>query len=209
MKLKVYTTDGKQTGAVDVSDEIFGGEVNSHLLHQIVKSYLANKRQGTSKTKTRDEVSGGGRKPWKQKGTGRARSGSNTSPVWVRGGKAHGPVPRSYYSVIPQSMRRIALQQALTERIKGEKVLVVDALSCNPAKTKTMATILKALPLTGVRNLILTDGVKEDVFRSGRNIPNVRIIPVATLNALDVLSSDNIILGARDLAGKLEQAVAR
>jgi large subunit ribosomal protein L4 len=208
MKLKVYTQDGKQAGTVDISDEIFGGDVNAHLLHQVIKSYLANKRQGTSKTKTRDEVSGGGKKPWKQKGTGRARAGSNTSPVWVRGGKAHGPVPRSYYSLIPQVLRRQALQQALTTRLKDNKVMVVDTITCNPPKTKTINGMLKALSVAGARNLILTDGVKKDIYLSGRNIRDLRVMPVASLNAYDVLSSENIILGAKDMAGKLEQAVA-
>src|SRR5512133_2616815 len=138
MKAKLFQQNGSVKGDYDLPDSVFGAEVNDHLMHQVVTMLQTNQRQGTAKTKGRSEVSGGGRKPWKQKGTGRARAGSNTSPVWVRGGKAHGPKPRSYYSLIPQVLRHQALRQALTARIKENKVMVVDPMACTPPKTKIM-----------------------------------------------------------------------
>lgn len=207
MKLKVYTQDGKANGDVEVSDSVFGGEVNVHFLHQVIKSYRANRRQGTAKTKSRHEVSGGGKKPWKQKGTGRARAGSNTSPVWVRGGKAFGPVPRDYRNTIPRTLRRQALCQALSARIKEDKVLVLDSLSCESPKTRPVVLMLKALSIEGKRNLILTDGPNKNFLLSGRNIPDLRILEASKLNAYDVLESENIVLGSRSIAAKLESAV--
>jgi len=207
MKLKVYTQDGTEKGTIDVSDDLFGGDVNVHLLHQLITRYRANRRQGTAKTKSRHEVSGGGRKPWKQKGTGRARAGSNTSPLWVRGGKAFGPVPRDYGNTIPRSLRRQALRQALSSRMRDQKVMVLDALSCDTPKTKTITALLKALSVAGARNLLLTDGANRTVFLSGRNIRDLHIMPIAMLNAYDVLSNENIIVGGRAMVPKLEQAV--
>jgi large subunit ribosomal protein L4 len=207
MKLKVYTQDGKQTGTIDVSDEIFGGEINTGLLHQIVKSYMANKRQGTAKTKSRTEVSGGGKKPWKQKGTGRARAGSNTSPIWVRGGKAHGATPRDYGETIPKTLRRLALRQALTSRMQDDKIVVVDPMKCDAPKTKTLTGMLKALKIESGRTLLLTDGSNRNMYLSGRNIPDLKVAPVSSLNAFDVLHNHNIILTAKGMVGKLEEAV--
>lgn len=208
MKLKVYTQDGKQTGTIDVSDETFGGEVNTGLLHQIIKSYLANKRQGTSKTKTRTEVSGGGKKPWKQKGTGRARAGSNTSPIWVRGGKAHGAIPRDYSETIPRTLRRQALRHALSSRMKDDRVMVLESITCDTPKTKTIVGILKALKLETGRTLLLTNGVNRNVLLSGRNVPDLTIAPVSSLNAYEVLHNHTIVLVAKDMVPRLEEAVA-
>ena len=153
MKAKVFSQDGKLTGEMELSDGVFGVDVNEHLMYLVVKSLRANKRQGTSKTKSRDEVSGGGKKPWKQKHTGNARAGSNTSPLWVRGGKAHGPVPRDYYTTIPKALRHSALKSALSCRAKEEKVIVVDKISCDAPKTKVIAGMLSALSLAEKRNL--------------------------------------------------------
>jgi large subunit ribosomal protein L4 len=208
MKANVYRQDGKIKGKIELPASVFAAEIKEHLLYQVIKGYLANQRQGTSKTKGRSEVSGGGRKPWRQKGTGRARAGSNTSPVWVRGGKAHGPDPRDYTTHLPRAMRRQALRGALSSRAKDEKIMVVDALVCEPPKTKTIAQFLKALSLTGSRNLLILDKNATGIYRAGRNIKNLYIKPLSEINAHDVLNSENIIFGGESLIGKLAGAVA-
>jgi large subunit ribosomal protein L4 len=208
MKAKVYRQDGKVKGEIELPASVFAAEIKEHLLYQVIKGYLANQRQGTSKTKGRSEVSGGGRKPWRQKGTGRARAGSNTSPVWARGGKAHGPDPRDYTTHLPRAMRRQALRGALSSRAKDEKIMVVDALVCEPAKTKTIAQFLSALSLTGSRNLLILDKNATGIYRAGRNIKNLDIKPFSEINAYDVLNSENVIFGGENLIGKLTEAVA-
>jgi large subunit ribosomal protein L4 len=209
MKAKVFSQDGKVTGEMDLSDAVFGAEINEHLMYLVVKALRANKRQGTSKTKSRDEVSGGGKKPWKQKHTGNARSGSNTSPIWVRGGKAHGPVPRDYYKSIPRAMRISALKSALSSRARDEKVMVVDGVKAEEPKTKTIAAMLSAMSLAGARNLLVIDGASKNVYLSGRNIKNLQIRPASEINVLDILSSDNVIFGAQDIVHKVEEAVQK
>jgi large subunit ribosomal protein L4 len=209
MQAKLYSADGKEKGTVTLPDSVFGIEVNKPLLHQVITQYLANQRQGTSETKDRSNVSGGGRKPWKQKGTGRARSGSNTSPVWTRGGKAFGPDPRDYSSTIPRKMRKLALKSALTSRAQEEKVLVVDKMEFETPKTKSMAGLISALPLNGRPSLLIIDPQQKNVYLSGRNLKSLRIKPVCEINALDVLRNENIIFGQENLVAKLEEAVAK
>ncbi|NLD98453.1 MAG: 50S ribosomal protein L4 [Fibrobacter sp.] len=208
MKAKLYQQNGTVKGDIELPDSVFGSEVNEHLLHQVIKMLLANQRQGTSKTKTRAEVSGGGKKPWRQKGTGRARAGSNTSPVWVRGGKAHGPQPRDYYVNIPRKMRKLALTSALSSRAKSENILVIDSVTCTEPKTKAIVTMLDALSISGKRNLLITDKDGKNIFLSARNIKNVEIKPVAEINAYDIISSENIIFCSEDIIGKVQEAVA-
>ncbi len=207
MKAKVFSQDGKVAGEMDLADGVFGADVNEHLMYLVVKSLRANQRQGTSKTKTRDEVSGGGKKPWKQKHTGNARAGSNTSPIWVRGSKAHGPKPRDYYTAIPRAMKRNALKSALSCRAKEEKVIIVDKISCDAPKTKTITGMLSALSLADKRNLLIVDGGWKNVYLSGRNVKNLQVRPVSEINAYDVLNSENIIFGAQELVQKVEEAV--
>lgn len=208
MKAKLYQQDGTVKGEMDLPESVFGAEINDHLMHQVVTQLLANQRQGTSKTKGRSEVSGGGRKPWRQKGTGRARAGSNTSPIWVRGGKAHGPDPRDYHTTIPKKMKRIALTSALSSRAKDEKVMVVENISCDTPKTKTILAMLKALTVSGKRNLLIIDKDVKNVYLSGRNIRDLDIRPVSEINAYDILSNENIIFGDAKLIGKVQEAVA-
>jgi large subunit ribosomal protein L4 len=208
MKAKVYRQDGKVKGEIELPASVFAAEIKEHLLYQVIKGYLANQRQGTSKTKGRSEVSGGGRKPWRQKGTGRARAGSNTSPIWARGGKAHGPDPRDYTTHLPRAMRRQALRGALSSRAKDEKIMVVDALVCEPPKTKIIAEFLNALSLYGSRNLLILEKNATGVYRAGRNIKNLDIKPLSEINAYDVLNSENIIFSGENLIGKLTEAVA-
>ncbi|MDR0330354.1 MAG: 50S ribosomal protein L4 [Chitinispirillales bacterium] len=207
---KLYQQNGTVKGDISLPDSVFAAEVNEHVLHQVIKSYQANQRQGTAKTKSRAEVSGGGKKPWRQKGTGRARAGSNTSPVWARGGKAFGPVPRDYYTVIPRKLKKLALVSALSSRAKDERILVVDALSFDEPKTQLIAAMLEAMNLAGKKNLLIldNDGVKN-VYLSGRNIRDLDIRPVAEINALDVIGSENIIFGGEGLITKVEEAVAK
>ena len=168
MKAKLYQQDGQVKGDVELPDAVFATKIKEHLLFQVVKGYRANARQGTSKAKGRSEVSGGGRKPWRQKGTGRARAGSNTSPVWVRGGKAHGPDPRDYSTHIPKPMRNAALASALSSRAKDEKIMVVDRITCDPPKTKVMAQLLGALAVTDRRNLLVVDPKAKNLYLAGK-----------------------------------------
>jgi large subunit ribosomal protein L4 len=207
MKAKLYQQNGTVKGDLELPS-IFGAEVNESLLHQVITMLLANQRQGTSKTKTRAEVSGGGRKPWRQKGTGRARAGSNTSPIWVRGGKAHGPEPRDYYSNIPKKMRKLALSSALSSRAKSEKVIVIDTITCDEPKTKTIVALLEALAVAGKRNLLIIDTGVKNVYLSGRNIVDLEIKPVNEINAYDIIANENIIFGDESLIGKVQEAVA-
>jgi large subunit ribosomal protein L4 len=207
MKAKLYQQDGKVKGEIELPASVFAAEIKEHLLYLVLKGYRANQRQGTAKTKGRSEVSGGGRKPWRQKGTGRARAGSNTSPVWARGGKAHGPDPRDYTTKLPQQMRRQALAGALTSRANEGKIMVVDAIKCDPPKTKTMTSFLTALSLYGNRNLLVVDANGTALYQAGKNIKNLDIKPVSEINAYDVLNNENIIFGGEKLIGKLEEAV--
>jgi len=210
MKAKLYQQSGAAIGEVDLPDSVFAAEVNESLLHQVIKSYQANLRQGTAKTKGRGEVSGGGKKPWRQKGTGRARAGSNTSPVWARGGKAFGPSPRDYYTVIPRKLKKLALVSALSSRATDGLISVVDSITCDEPKTKVIAGMLEAMNLAGKKNLLIldNDGV-NNVYLSSRNIRGLDIRPVAEINALDIISSDNIIFGGEGLITKVSEAVAK
>jgi len=210
MKAKLYQQNGTAKGEVDLPDSVFAAAVNEPLLHQVIKSYQANLRQGTAKTKTRAEVSGGGKKPWRQKGTGRARAGSNASPIWVRGGKAFGAVPRDYYTVIPGKLKKLALISALSSRASDEKVVVIDALACAEPKTKEIVLLLEAINLAGKKNLLIIDSDNvKNIYLSGRNIRDLNVRPVNEINALDIISSENIIFGGESLISKVEQAVAK
>lgn len=207
MKAKLYQQDGTVKGDVELPQSIFDAEVNEPVLHQVIKLLLANQRQGTSKTKGRSEVSGGGRKPWRQKGTGRARAGSNTSPVWARGGKAHGPQPRDYYTNIPKKIRRLALTSALSSRARTENILVIDNLTYDKPQTKAVASLLKALSVAGKRNLLIVGNDGKNIYLSARNIKDVQIRPVNEINAYDIMASENIIFADENLIGKVKKAV--
>ncbi len=209
MKAKLYQQNGTVKGDIDLPGTAFNAEVNEPVLYQVIKSYLANKRQGTSKTKGRAEVSGGGRKPWRQKGTGRARAGSNTSPIWVRGGKAFGPDPRDYYTVIPKRLKKIALVSALSSRAKEEKIIVVDEVECKEPKTKLITQMLEALAVSGKKNLLVVDtSGSKNIYLSGRNIKGLEIKPISEINAYDVVNNENIIFGGEKLIATVEEVVA-
>jgi len=194
MLLNVYGKNGSVTGQVELPDEVFNVEPSEHAMYLAVKAYLANQRQGTHKTKVRSEVSGGGRKPWKQKGRGTARSGSNRSPVWVGGGTIHGPRPHLYKQYLPTQMRRLARKSALSSRVQEQNFLIIEDMSFNEIKTKNVITVLKALNLEGQKALILLKGSDKNAILSARNIPGISTIPANIASTYDILNHRKIIL---------------
>jgi large subunit ribosomal protein L4 len=201
--VSVYDMTGKETGKMELSDAVFGIEPNQAVMHSAVVNYLANQRQGTQSTLTRAEVSGGGKKPWKQKGTGHARQGSTRAPQWTHGGIAFGPKPRSYRYAIPKKMRRLALKSAFSDKVASGDMIVLDALQLEEIKTKTVASMLTALGAD--RKVILVLPEKNDVaVKSARNIPGVRTALVNTLNTYDVLNADKFIV-VKDAVAQLEE----
>ena len=204
--MKVMDMAGKEVGEIALSDAVFGAEVNSAVLHLAVKNYLANQRQGTQSTKTRSEVSGGGKKPWKQKGTGHARQGSTRSPQWTHGGIALGPKPRSYRFEINKKVRRIALQSAFSSKVADGDMIVVDAINATEYKTKTMAAMLKALG-SEKKALVVLEENNAFAVKSLANIPGVKTALVNTLNVYDVLNCDKFIV-AKAAAEKMEEVYA-
>lgn len=205
-KVPVYNMEGSQVGEIDLNDAIFGTEVNEPLLHQAVVMYEANQRQGTVSTKTRTEVRGGGRKPWRQKGTGRARHGSIRSPIWVGGGVTFGPKPRSFRQALPKKARRAALKSALSAKVGAGDIIVLDTLSLNEVKTKLVASMLEKLNVTG-RTLIVTDERDRNLELSSRNIPGLELRQAVGLNAYDVLKFRNLVI-TRDGVAKVEEVFA-
>ena len=204
--MKVMDMAGKEVGEISLSDAVFGAEVNSAVLHIAVKSYLANQRQGTQSTKTRSEVSGGGKKPWKQKGTGHARQGSTRSPQWTHGGIALGPKPRCYRFEINKKVKRIALQSAFSSKVAGGNMIVVDNIATAEYKTKTMVNMLKALGSDRKALVVLAENDAVTV-KSMANIPGVKTALVNTLNVYDVLNCDKFIV-AKAAAEKMEEVYA-
>ncbi|MGN1127846.1 MAG: 50S ribosomal protein L4 [Candidatus Flemingiibacterium sp.] len=204
--IKVFDMTGKEVGEISLSDAVFGAEVNGAVLHIAVKSYLANQRQGTQSTKTRTEVSGGGKKPWKQKGTGHARQGSTRAPQWTHGGVALGPKPRSYRFEINKKVKRIALQSAFSSKVETGDMIVVDSITATEYKTKTMANMLKALGSDKKALVVLADNDAKAV-KSFANIPGVKTAQVNTLNVYDVLNCDKFIV-AKSAAEKMQEVYA-
>ena len=204
--VSIYDMTGKQTGTMELNDAVFGVTPNKTVLHSAVVNYLANQRQGTQSTLTRSEVSGGGRKPWRQKGTGHARQGSTRSPQWTHGGIALGPKPRSYTYVLPKKVRRLALKSAFSAKVLAGEMMVLDSLTMDEIKTKTVATMLNALN-TGKKVLIVLPEVDNTVIRSARNIPGVKTAQVNTLNVYDILNCDTFIV-VKDAVAKIEEVYA-
>jgi large subunit ribosomal protein L4 len=200
MDAKLYASDGSETGTAPLPDDLFAQPVNEHLLWLSVKRHLGNQRQGTAKVKTRGEVSGGGRKPWRQKGTGRARAGSNTSPLWPGGGRAFGPKPRDYRTDLPAKQRRAALTSALSLRAGENAIVVVESLAFDAPKTKSMAEVLKRAGLDGRRTLLVLDQADPNLIKSCRNIHNLRTTMAHQLNAYELLECESIMLTAGGLA---------
>ena len=192
-KVAVYNMQGNTVGELELNDEIFAAPVNTGLMHQAVVMYLANQRRGTAATKTRAAVSGGGRKPWRQKGTGRARHGSIRSPIWVGGGVTFGPQPRAYRLAMPKKARRQALKSALSSKVAAGSLIVVDELKFDEPKTRRMVEVLNNLQVQG-KALVVTVSDGGNVVLSARNIPGVNTIRAQDLNVYAVLNSEQLIM---------------
>lgn len=205
-KVAVYNVSGEQVSEIELKDSIFGIEVNEHVLYEVVKNQLANKRQGTQSAKTRAEVRGGGRKPWRQKGTGRARHGSIRSPLWVGGGVVFAPKPRDYRYTLPRKVRRLAMKSALTSKVNSNELIVLDELNLETPKTKEMVSILKNLKVEKKALIVIADK-NEAVIRSAKNIPGVETASVNTLNVYDILKYDKFII-TKDAVQKVEEVYA-
>jgi len=203
---KKYGTDGKDLGTVNLPAAIFDGEVNEHLIWEAVHIYLQNQRQGTAATKNKAAVSGGGKKPWKQKGTGRAQVGSSRTPLWRHGGTVHPPRPRSYDFKLSKKVELGALRAALSEKMKAGEVIVVDALSATEIKTKAAAEMLKRLGITG-KAVLVDVAADEKLSRSVRNIPGVTLVPSARLTARDVIAAGRVV-ATKGALEKLQEALA-
>ena len=205
-KVDLYNMDGKVVGDIELSDNIFNTEVNKDAIHLAVVNQLANKRQGTQSTKTKSEVRGGGIKPWRQKGTGRARQGSIRSAQWIKGGIVLGPKPRSYRYTIPKKVRRIALKSALTSKVLENNIIVLEDLSFEEIKTKKMVNVLNNLNIT-TSTLIVLPEKNEKVEKSARNIPGVKTALVNTINTYDILKYEKFLI-TKDAVAKVEAVYA-
>ena len=205
-KVDVYNVEGKKVSDIELADSVFGIEPNENIVHSVLKNYLANQRQGTQSTKTRAEVSGGGKKPWRQKGTGRARQGSTRAPQWIKGGVALGPKPRSYRYTVNKKERRLAIRSVLSSKVLEKELTVVDKLELKEIKTKSMVKALSALKVEGKTLIILPENNKN-VVMSARNIEGVKTISANNINIFDLLKYSNLILPV-DTVKKLEEVYA-
>ena len=203
--VSVYNMEGKEVGTIDLNDAIFGVEVNEHLVHMAVVQQLANNRQGTQKAKTRSEVSGGGRKPWRQKGTGHARQGSTRSPQWTGGGVVFAPKPRDYSMKMNKREKQIAMKSALTSKVQDAKLVVVDAFNLDEIKTSKFVQILDNLKAP--KALVVTKDKDEKVVLSARNIPTVKTTMTNSLNVYDILKYDSLVL-TKDAVAAIEEVYA-
>ena len=207
MNAKLYAPNGAEKGTTALPDELFGQQVHEHVLWLSVKRHLGNQRQGTAAVKTKGKVSGGGKKPFRQKGTGRARQGSNTSPLMPGGGRAFGPTPRDYRTDLPRKQRRAALAAALSLRAGENAISVLESLSFPEIKTKQMSDVLKKLGVDGKRTLLVLDDVQPNVIKSCRNIKNLRTTMAHQLNAYDLMQSEAVIMTANSLT-KVQEVFA-
>ncbi|PID57107.1 MAG: 50S ribosomal protein L4 [Ignavibacteriae bacterium] len=195
MKLDVYKIDGSKSGeTISLNKNIFGIEPNDHVIYLSVKAHLANRRQGTHKAKERSEVSGGGRKPWKQKGRGTARAGTSRSPLWVGGGTIFGPRPRNYSQSINKKVNKLARKSALSHKAKAEQIVVVEDFNFAEPKTKNFVGMLKSLNITGKKTLLLTTEHSENIYKSGRNIPKVNILEANNASTYDLLNNQVLLV---------------
>ena len=204
--VKVFNMAGQEVGTMVLADSVFGAEINAAVLHAAVRAYLLNQRQGTQSTLTRTEVSGGGRKPWRQKGTGRARQGSTRAPQWTHGGIALGPKPRSYRTDMNKKTKRVALFSALSAKVAEGKLIIVDEIVCNEYKTKTMVNMLKALNVDN-RALIVLDAVNPFTVKSCANIERVETTLATTINVYEIMKADKMVITAAAVK-KLEEVYA-
>jgi len=203
--VNVYNMNGEQVGEMELADGIFGIEINDHVVHQSVLQYLANQRQGTQSAKTRAEVSGGGKKPWRQKGTGRARQGSSRSPQWKGGGVVFAPKPRDYSFKLNKKVKRLALKSALTSKVADSRLIVLEELRFDEIKTRSMQNVLNSLNLE--KTLVVIHDNDQNVVLSARNIPNVKTAGVETINVYDILKYDAFLV-TKDAVNKIEEVYA-
>ncbi|WP_143316943.1 50S ribosomal protein L4 [Clostridium sp. HBUAS56017] len=201
----LFNKEGKQVGDFQLNEEVFAVEVNENAIHQVVVALLANKRQGTQSAKTRAEVRGGGIKPWRQKGTGRARQGSIRAPQWIKGGIVFAPKPRDYRVSVPKSMRRVALKSALTSKVQAGEMIVMEDLAFEAIKTKQVAEMIKTLGFK--KTLIVTAESDEVAYKSARNIAGVAVIPANNINVYDLLKFEKVIM-TKDAVSKIEEVYA-
>ena len=202
----LYNMQGEKIGDVELNEALFGADVNKSVLHTVVVNYLANQRQGTQSTKTRAEVRGGGKKPFRQKGTGRARQGSTRAPQWIKGGVALGPKPRDYSYSINKKVKKLAMVSALSSKAQDGDIMVIDNLKMEEIKTKTVMSMLKAMEVEG-KALIVTEDVEKNMYLSARNIKGVKASYVGMLNVYDILNHEKFIV-AKDAVSKLEEVYA-
>lgn len=203
-----YDLAGKEIGAIDLAESVFTEKINENVVHQVLIAQLAAIRRGTASTKTRSEVRGGGRKPWRQKGTGRARAGTIRSPLWVGGGTVFGPKPRDYQKKISKKVKKLALRSILTDKFNREEIIVLDDLVLNTAKTKELIKLLNNFHLEGQKVLIVIPEKDRNIYLSARNIPKVKTLVVAGLNAYDLLNNDKIIV-LKEALVKIEEVLTR
>jgi len=206
-KVAVYDVTGAQTGEIELSDNVFGVKINTAVLHQALRMQLANQRLGTAATKTRGMVRGGGREPWRQKGTGRARVGSIRSPLWVGGGTVFGPQPRSYAFTMPRKARRLAIKSALTAKVQAGELIVLEALNLTEPKTKEVVKILNNLNSGSDKTVFITAEKDEVLEKSSRNLPGVKAITSLGLNVYDLLYHDKVIV-TKDAVAAIEEVLA-
>ncbi len=204
--VSVFDMNGKKVSDLALAESVFGIEPNSYAMHLCVVNYLANQRQGTQSTRTRSEVSGGGKKPWKQKGTGRARQGSTRAPQWTHGGIAHGPKPREYGFSINKKVRRLAMKSAFSSKVAAEELVVLDDLKLDAIKTKEVVKVLTSLE-TGKKVLLVLPENNDVLYRSARNIAGVKVSTVNTLNVYDILNCDTMLV-LKDSVAKIEEVYA-
>ena len=204
-KVSVYNMEGKEVDTIELNDAVFGVEVNEHLVHMAVLQQLANKRQGTQKAKTRSEVSGGGRKPWRQKGTGHARQGSTRAPQWTGGGMVFAPVPRDYSFKINKKEKQAAMKSALTDRVNDQKLIVLDELKMDEIKTKTFVNVLNNLKVE--KALVVLPEVDKNVMASAKNVKSVKATQTGALSVYDILKYNTVVL-TKDAVKKIEEVYA-
>ena len=205
--MKVVDMAGKEVGEITLSDKVFGAEVNEAVLHSVVRAYLLNQRQGTQSTLTRTEVSGGGRKPWKQKGTGHARQGSTRAPQWTHGGVALGPKPRSYRVTLNKKVKKAAIVSAFSAKVQAGELIVVDTIKADAYKTKAMVGMLSAVG-AGKKSLIVLPAVDEKVIKSCDNIPGVKTTVTCAINVYDILNCNSLVM-AKEAVEKIEEVYAK
>lgn len=205
-KLDIVNVSGQKVDEIELNTNVFEAEINEHVLYEAVKNYLANQRQGTQSAKTRAEVRGGGRKPWRQKGTGRARQGSTRSPNWVGGGVVFAPKPRDYSYKIPKKVKRVAMRSALSSKVALNELIVLDELMLEAPKTKEMVSILKNVK-AGAKPIIITGDMNANVIKSSSNIPGVQTTHVGRMNVYEILNSDSCII-TKEAVKKIEEVYA-